>query len=77
MVVALLNRAVLARGFAITYEKQDEALMMGLRNGVHKYEVNAQAGCTIGRFGPESRISTANSGIERRAVNDPKFRKMR
>ena len=65
-----MYRAVLARGCAITYEKQDEALMMGLRNGVHKYEANAQAECTIGRFGPESRISPRNSDIDCRVLDE-------
>ncbi len=32
---------------ASTYEKQDELLMMELRNGVHKYELNLQAGGSI------------------------------
>jgi hypothetical protein len=43
-----------ARSGAITYEKQDELLMMELRNGVHKYELNLQAGGSITGKMPES-----------------------
>ncbi len=39
-----------AGSVAITYEKQDEVLKKGHRNGVHKYKTYFQAGCDYRLF---------------------------